>query len=561
MIGHHTPRFSLGQYTPAVAARLRLWQEEAAVTRLWAKDHTLWSPEPVPEVADRLGWLTLPEAMSPTVPALTAFAREVAGDGVTRVVLLGMGGSSLAPEVFGRSFGSRPGHPELIILDSTHPGAVRAVDGRIDPAATLFLVSSKSGTTIEPLSFFHHFWARVSADTPRPERHFAAITDPGTPLADLARERGFRRVFAATPDVGGRFSALSHFGLVPAALVGADVAGLLGRAAQMAEACRRPPADNPGFRLGAALGELARAGRDKATFLVSSSLSAFPSWAEQLLAESTGKDGTGVVPVADEPVGPPEAYGEDRCFVYLAHRGDDDAAQAAAVDALEAAGQPVLRFNLDHLTDLGAEMFRAEVAVAMASSVLGIHPFNQPDVQLAKELANRAMRGEAGGDPIPAVAVGDGAAAAAALGDLLGSARPGDYLAIQAFIEPAPEALAGLQRLRLRVRDRLHPATTLGFGPRFLHSTGQLHKGGPDTGLFLQIVDDAGPDLPVPGTGYTFGRLVTAQADGDFRALAGRGSRLLRVSLGGRGPAGLSFLAEAPLPRPPGTPGMSDEVV
>ena len=548
MIGPATPGFSLGGHAPAVAARLRSWQEEAAVTRLWAKDHTLWSRQPVPEIADRLGWLTLPEAMREEVPTLVAFAREVAGDAITRVVLLGMGGSSLAPEVFARSFGSRPGYPELTVLDSTHPRAVRAVDALIDPAATLFLVSSKSGTTIEPLSFFHHFWARASAATPHPGGRFAAITDPGTPLADLARERGFRRVFAATPDVGGRFSALSHFGLVPAALVGADVPGLLDRAAKMADACRRPPADNPGFLLGAALGELARAGRDKATFLVSPSLSAFPSWAEQLLAESTGKDGTGIVPVADEPAGPPAAYGEDRCFIYLARRGDDDAVQKAAVDALATAGQPVLRLDLADLADLGAEMFRAEVAVAMASNVLGIHPFNQPDVQLAKELATRAMRGEAGGEPIPAVAVDDTAATATALGDLLQGARPGDYLAVQAFLAPTPAAVAVLQRLRQRVRHRLHVATTLGFGPRFLHSTGQLHKGGPDTGLFLQVVDEPEPDLPVPGTGYSFGRLVAAQADGDFRALAGRGHRVLRVNLGSRGQAGLRALAEALLP-------------
>jgi len=545
MIPHDIPGLSLGEYLPAVDARLRAWQKEAAVARLWAKDHTLWSPEPVPEIADRLGWLSLPEAMRPEVPGLLGFAREVAADGIAHVVLLGMGGSSLAPEVFARSFGSRPGHPELIVLDSTHPGAIRAVDRRIDPTAALFLVSSKSGTTIEPLSFLHHFWSRVSAATPDPGRHFAAITDPGTPLADLACERGFRRTFAAPPDVGGRFSALSHFGLVPAALIGADVEALLDRASEMAAACRRPPADNPGFLLGAALGELARAGRDKATFLTSPSLAAFPSWAEQLLAESTGKDGMGIVPVADESAGPPEAYGPDRCFVYLAHAGDADSARAAAVDALEAAGQPVLRIPLNDLGGLAGEMFRAEVAVAMASSVLGIHPFNQPDVQSAKELAARAMGGAAGGAPLPAVDAGDRPALTAALRELLGEARPGDYFAIQAFIEPTVEAAAGLQRLRLAVRDRLRLATTLGFGPRFLHSTGQLHKGGPNTGLFLQVVDDPAPDLPVPQTDYTFGRLVAAQADGDFRALAARGRRVLRMNLGTDPAAGLAALGEA----------------
>jgi len=545
MTHRDTETLSLGDLSGTVQARLRAWEEEDAVARLWAGDHTLWTTEPAPEIEDRLGWLALPEAMLPEVPGLLAFADQVVADGIHQVVLLGMGGSSLAPEVFARTFGSRPGYPELLVLDSTHPGAVRAVDEQIDPAATLFLVSSKSGTTIEPLSLFHHCWERVGAETAQPGRHFAAITDPGTPLAGLAGERGFRRVFAARPDLGGRFSALSHFGLVPAALIGADVAGLLAGAARMAAACRRPPDKNPGLVLGAALGELARAGRDKATFLVSPSLAALPTWLEQLVAESTGKDGTGIVPVADESVAPPEAYGGDRCFVYLALRGDEDDAQAAAVDALEAAGHPVVRVVLEQLTDLGAELFRAEVAVAMAGNILGIHPFNQPDVQLAKELAAQAMRGEGGGAPIAAVPASHGPAVDAAVADLLERARPGDYLAIQAFVAPTPEAAEALQGLRHRVRDRFRLATTLGFGPRFLHSSGQLHKGGPDTGLFLQVVDDPRPDLPIPGTSSTFGRLVTAQADGDYRALESLGRRMLRVSLGGDPAAGLRALGEA----------------
>ncbi|MFH1330787.1 MAG: glucose-6-phosphate isomerase [Actinomycetota bacterium] len=542
----HPPALSLGGHAAAaVAARLRLWDEDRTVARLGAGDHTLWAAEPAPEIEARLGWLTLPETMGAEVPALVAFAAEVAAAGITQVVLLGMGGSSLAPEVFARTFGRRAGYAGLIVLDSTHPGAVRAVDEQTDPAATLFVVSSKSGTTIEPLSFFHHCWGRVAAVLPEPGRHFAAITDPGTSLAALARERGFRRVFAAPPDVGGRFSALTHFGLVPAALIGAEVGALLAGASAMAEACRRSPAQNPGFILGAVLGELAAAGRDKATFLVSPALAALPAWIEQLVAESTGKQGTGILPVAGEPAGPPEAYGDDRLFVYLALDGDADDAQAAAVDALEAAGHPVIRLRLDGLFSLGAEMYRFEVATAVAGSVLGIHPFDQPDVQLAKALASRAMAGEAKGGPTPAIPAADPQALQAGLGALLGQARPGDYLAVQAFVEPTPQAAAALQGLRLAVRDRLRLATTVGFGPRFLHSTGQFHKGGPGTGLFLQIVDDAAPDLPIAGAGYTFGRLITAQADGDHGALAAKGRRLLRVDLDGDPVGGLASLEEA----------------
>jgi transaldolase/glucose-6-phosphate isomerase len=524
----------------AVARRLAQWAAADAVARLAAGDHVLWSPHPLPEIADRVGWLTLPERMAAESAALEAFAAEVAAAGITHVVLLGMGGSSLAPEVFARTFGSRPGYPALLVLDSTHPGAVRAVDEQADPVHTLFLVSSKSGTTIEPNSFLAHCWERAGG-LPDRGAHFVAITDPGTSLAALARERGFRKVFPADPNVGGRFSALSHFGLVPAALIGVDIRALLEEAAAMAAACRRAPADNPGFWLGAALGEAALAGRDKATFLASPALAPLPAWIEQLVAESTGKDGKGILPVTGEP---PGACGSDRLFVCLSLAGEADAAQTAA-DALSAAGHPVLRIPLPGLGALGAQMYRFEVATAMAGSVLGIHPFDQPDVQLAKTLATRAMAGESGGEPIPAVSAGDPASLQPALAGFLAQARAGDYLAVQAFVAPTPQAEAALQGLRLAVRDRLGIATTLGFGPRFLHSTGQLHKGGPGTGLFLQVIDDASPDLPVPGTSYSFGRLVRAQADGDYGALAARGRRLLRVDLNGDPVGGLAALEEA----------------
>jgi len=540
-----TPRqvLHLGPALPAVRSRLDGWRESDAAGRLRSADHTLWTEQPEPEIADRVGWLTLPDTMRPAVADITAFADEIRAEGIAHVVLLGMGGSSLAPEVFQRTFGSAPGYPESIVLDSTHPGAVAAVADRIDPGRTLFVVASKSGTTIEPLSFFRFFWDRVAASTDDPGRHFVAITDPGSSLVGLAAERGFRRVFEANPDVGGRYSALTHFGLVPAALIGVDIDELLDRAAAMAGADEG--GRGPAFALGAALGELARRGRDKATFLVSPALEALPVWLEQLVAESTGKGGTGILPVADEAAGPPEAYGRDRFFVYLSVAGDDDPGQAAAVAALEAVGHPVARILLGDLLDLGSEMYRAEVAVAMAGSVLGIHPFNQPNVQLAKELAHKAMAGELDAGAIPETPADDPQQLGADLPVFLEQAGPGGYLAIQAFI-PATDATTGqLQRIRHRLRDRLGIATTLGYGPRFLHSTGQLHKGGPATGLFLQIVDHAAPDLDVPGTDYSFGRLIAAQADGDFHALAATGRPLLRVCLGDDDTAGLAAVEQA----------------
>ncbi len=542
----HAQVLSLGEHQAAVEGRLVDWQDAALSRRLWAKDHTVWFPEPQPELTDRLGWLTLPEVMHDQLDELRDFAAEIAAEGTRHVVLLGMGGSSLAPEVYQRTFGARPGFPELIVLDSTHPAAVRAVEEAVDPAGTLFLVSSKSGTTIEPLSFFRYFWQRVSEVAEAPGRRFAAVTDPGTPLVELAGERGFRRVFEAPPDVGGRYSALTVFGLVPAALIGADVHQLLDRSWTMAEASAFcvPETHNPALALGAALGELAGAGRDKATFLVSPTLAAFPSWVEQLIAESTGKDGAGILPVADEPAGSPEEYGQDRFFVYLAVAGDDDAAQVQRLAALQAAGHPVARIRLQAPEDLGGEMFRAEMATAAAGAVLGIHPFNQPDVQLAKDLAGRAMRGELEGGEVEEVAAADPNALRQAAERWLAGARRGDYVALQAYLAPAVETTAALQEMRLGLRRRLRLATTLGYGPRFLHSTGQLHKGGPNSGLFLQLVDDAAPDLAVPETDYSFGELIAAQAVGDYQALSTRQRRVLRVHLGSDTASGLKQLRE-----------------
>jgi len=538
---------SLGSHAAAVDSRLEAWEDTAFVERLAAKDHRLWSADPVPEIKDRLGWFTLPETMQDSLDDFVEFADRVRADGIEHVILLGMGGSSLAPEVYQRTFGNRPGYPELITLDSTHPDAVKAVQARIDPSTTLFVVASKSGTTIEPLSFFRYFWDAVSTVSEHPGDHFIAVTDPGTPLIELAREHGFRRVFEATPDVGGRYSALTAFGLVPAALIGVDIHRLTDRAWRMAEASAFcvPESHNPALLLGAALGELAKVGIDKASFLVSPSLAAFPSWAEQLIAESTGKDDTGILPVADEPAGPPDAYGDDRLFIYLSYVGDVDDQQSAQVDALEAAGFPVARIRLFEKEDLGAEMFRAEFAVAAASAALGIHPFNQPDVQHAKELARRAMEGDLDTDGVHEVHIDDHEALAPAIADWLGAARPGDYMAVQAYLAPDTATTDALARIRTGLRDRTRLATTVGSGPRFLHSTGQFHKGGPNTGLFLQLVGTPSSDLEVPGAGYTFGDLITAQALGDYQALRARDRRVLRIHLGSDPGNGLAVLEEA----------------
>src|SRR5581483_6417886 len=419
---------------------------------------------------------------------------------------LGMGGSSLAPEVYQRTFGNATGYPELVVLDSTHPEAVRAVEKRIDLQHTLFLVSSKSGTTTEMLSFFYYFWKQVSAKDRAAGKNFVAITDPGTPLEKLARERGFRRVFPGSPEVGGRYAALSLFGLVPAALIGVNVKRLLDEARKMSEASVSclSPRQCPGLTLGAALGELALAKRDKVTFLASRSLAAFPVWVEQLIAESTGKHGKGIVPVADEPLADPSVYGEDRFFVLLHVPGEDQDLERRAA-ALETAGHPIVRILLQDKYELGQEFFRWEIAVAAAGSVLGINPFDQPDVQLAKELAKKAMA-QSGKGPQPVspdsqpVSVESAQAFSGALHALLKQITKGDYVSLQAYLQPTAEIEDLLRQIRTAMRDRFKVATTSGFGPRFLHSTGQLHKGGPNTGVFLQFVDQPQKDLAVPET-------------------------------------------------------------
>jgi transaldolase/glucose-6-phosphate isomerase len=504
--------------------------------------------------------------MTAAAGALAALAAEVAAEGTRDVVVLGMGGSSLAPEVFGSVLGGAVdegrGRPRLSVLDTTHPAAVRAALDRLDPAATLYVVSSKSGTTVETDALFRAAWEHAAGAVAEPGRRFVAVTDPGTPLARLAGERGFRRLFTAPPDVGGRYSALTPFGLLPAALAGADLGKLLDRAFVIAQAAGPgvPEMESPALALGAAIAAAAAAGRDKLTLLTSPALASFPDWIEQLVAESLGKDGRGVVPVVGEPLGAPESYGYDRLFVAVRLEGDADAGLAAGLTELAAAGHPVVEIVLGDRYDLGAEILRWELATAAAGAALGVQPCDQPDVELAKKLARAAMAGEGSGgagagaaapDPIDA---GDEAAARAALEKWLAGtdrgADPGGYLAIQAFLAPSGESAEALAALRSELAARTRLAVTAGWGPRFLHSTGQLHKGGPGSGRFLQLLDRPAEDgltadLPVPGAGYTFGGLIRAQADGDAAALAQRGRPLLRLDLGADPAAALRSLAEA----------------
>jgi transaldolase/glucose-6-phosphate isomerase len=555
--------FRLGANQGNIEKRLAAWDKSHFGRRLWAGDPTLWVQGPAAEISNRLGWLRLPETMSGRLDALRGFADEIRAEGIAHVVLLGMGGSSLAPELFQKTLGNAPGHPALTVLDSTHPAAVAAVEKAIDLRRALFVVSSKSGMTIEPLSFFRYFWEKAGRIDGRPGRRFVAISDPGTPLLTLARDRGFRRAFEAIPDVGGRFSALTDFGLVPAALIGIDIDALLERAGNAAAANGPdvPAVASPALRLGAALGELALAGLDKLTIRTSPGLRSFPDWLEQLVAESTGKDGKGIVPIADEPLAPIDRYSKDRVFVYLTLEGEDGPALLEESLALEKAGRPVIRIRLEDKLAIGREIFDWEFAVAATGSVLGVHPFNQPDVELAKELARKTMAMAAGTGSGPAMTMAgrDGAGPGAddavdagsepsvreAISSWLGGSRPRDYICLQTYLGPGDATARALDGIRRILLETTGLPVTHGRGPRFLHSTGQLHKGGPDEALVLQIVDRPADDLPIPETDSTFGALVRAQAAGDYLALKQRGRRVLRIDLGRDVTGGLARIAAA----------------
>jgi len=505
----------------AVADSLARAKDQDVAGRIAAGDATLWGSPDTPEIADRLGWLTISERMLGEVPELTAFADGVAADGLRDVVLLGMGGSSLAPEVLRRCFGRLPDRPVLHVLDCTDAATILAVERAIDPGKTLFLVSSKSGGTIEPLSLFAHFWARVGEGS-----NFAAITDPGSGLEALAHEHGFRQVFAGDPNIGGRYSALSAFGIVPAALIGVDVRALLeGAGADV------PPT---GVWLGAALSALAQAGRNKLTFLIDPSLPGLGLWLEQLVAESTGKHGTGILPVADEPPGDPDVYGEDRVFAYLPDVFAPNRELDRAVDALYAAGHPVFVLPTEGPPDLGRVFRLTELAVAVAGWGLRINPFDQPNVQQAKDATNRVLASYEATGALPEVADADNAALRALLGD----ASPPDYVAIMGYVQPSPEFDAAVTELREAIRAATKATTTFGYGPRFLHSTGQFHKGGPKTGRFLQLLHDGPEDVEIPGKPFTFTTLKNAQAIGDLETLRALELPAERVRLQGDDPAG-----------------------
>ena len=537
--------YSLGTLQPAVDTQLAKLQKEDAPRRLWAKDSTLWSAEPDKrqEIHDRLGWLDVADKMLEKKSEFAELAK--AGRAYSDVVLLGMGGSSLAPDVLRNTFGAVPKHPRLHVLDTTDPATILSVRGKIKIPTTLFIVASKSGETTETLSHFAYFWDQVQKNSRRPAgKHFAAITDPGTSLEKLARDHGFRWIFSNPPDIGGRYSALSYFGLVPGALMGVKVDELLERAVEMESACADSvaPDKNPGVWLGAVMGVLATRGRNKVTLIASPKVATFGYWVEQLLAESTGKEGKGLVPIEGEPLGKPEVYGKDRLFVYI--RMDEDPPNRA-VRALEKAGHPVVTLTMRDKLDLGGEFFRWEVATAIAGSILGIDAFDQPNVQESKDNTKKVLAVFKSKGKLPKAESIAASKAKTGVKSLLGRAKSGAYFAIMSYTARTAGSESAIDAIRAAIRDKTKIATTAGYGPRFLHSTGQLHKGGPKTGLFLQIVQEDTKDVPIPGQPYSFSILKQAQSLGDLESLSSRRLPVLRVTLGKNPATGWKALAAA----------------
>jgi len=535
--------WNLGRDQAAIDSALDQVRRQRIVERIWARDHTVWKPEPA-EIADRLGWLQSPSAMRKEIPRLRAWAEQVRSQGIEHALLLGIGGSSLAPQVFSKVFGSRPGYPQLTVLDTTDPDAINSCCQSLDPERTLVIVSSKSGGTIETISlfkyFFHHFAEALGER--RVSRHFVAITDPGSGLAEIAQNHGFGEIFLNDPNIGGRYAALSLVGLVPAALLGVDLEGLLERATAAATASTIEES----VRLGVTLGELAKRGRDKLTLLLAPPLSEFGAWLEQLMAESTGKQGKGILPVNLEPIGPPAEYGQDRVFVQISLKGD--ASDRQAREALRESGRPWVELELADRMDLGAQLYSWMWAAATACQRLRVNPFDQPDVESAKRLARQfvgeyhqqgrlpepARDLEAEGVKVYGIrsrSVGE------CVNALVRQATSGGYVAIHAYLTPAPETDAALQALRLRIRRATKLATTVGYGPSLLHSTGQLHKGDAGRGVFIQISAASETDVVIPAepgeqaAPLGFGTLKQAQAWGDYQALRQAGRSVLRLHI------------------------------
>ena len=551
-----------------VKKNLNDWRASGKVRRLWQHDASLWTND---DEANWLGWLGIADDQLGSVGQLNAFADEIKRAGFSDILLLGMGGSSLCPEVLSLTYPQTPGFPRLHILDSTDPAQIRSVEKKVNLAKTLFIVSSKSGSTLEPNIYKQYFFERVkqTVGADKAGSHFIAITDPGSKMQQVAERDHFRHIFYGLPSIGGRYSALSNFGIVPAAAMGLDTGKFLERAKEMVEACKAfvPVEQNPGVMLGLTIGSAAKLGHDKITLITSPGISDVGAWLEQLIAESTGKLGKGIIPVDREALGAPEVYGNDRIFAYLRLETAPDAAQDAKVSALEKAGHPVVHIAVADTYSLGQEFFRWEIATAVAGSILGINAFNQPDVEASKIVTKQLTSEYESKGSLPSEkpileeagfklftddknaadlcrAAGSDHSLKNYLRAHLARLGAGDYFALLAYVEMDAGHESLLQDLRMAVRDRKHVATCLGFGPRFLHSTGQAYKGGPNTGVFLQITCDDANDLAVPGQKYTFGIVKAAQARGDFQVLIDRKRRALRVHLGSDVNAGLAKLAE-----------------
>ena len=557
---------SLGKYSEAVAGAIKEADKGDVIRRIWRKDAALWKSEEAHQkiIKNALGWLTVPDMMIGVEDDLVQFADRIRNvREFKHAMVCGMGGSSLCPEVLRQTFGKQEGYPELLVLDSTDPDAFSDIADQIDITKCLFIISSKSGTTTEPLVFYKYWYDQVGRRKENPGECFVAVTDPGTLMEQMATEDKFKRIFLNPADIGGRYSALSYFGMVPAALMGLDVKKLLDRAERVVHACASvvPAAENPGARLGAILGECAKAGRDKLTISTDPKIASFGLWVEQLLAESTGKDGKGIVPVAGETLGSPSVYGDDRLFVHISVERIDSETEAK-LKALEAAGHPVVYRTLTDLYDLGEEFFLWEIATAFAGWRLGINPFDQPNVQESKDATKELLETYAREGKLPEqdVLAADGVltiyadeqtraelpneSVGAAIKAHLARAGAGDYIALLDYFEETPEYERTVQAIRTHLRDATRCATTTGYGPRFLHSTGQLHTGGSAAGVFMQLTAPDIKDLPIPGQPYTFSTLKQAQALGDFRSLSTRGRRAIRIDLGADVQAGLNRLHE-----------------